>query len=106
MSDERDRDGESAKPTEPVETGTDHAKPLQSWTVMSDQTTSINLEIWSNMIQGPIGTIEQLSCTLTRSYKDGEGNWQKGGSWRINDIPVLMFLLHKAHGYAMDRRLD
>ena len=37
-------------------------------------------------------------------YKDKEGNWQKGGSYRIHDLPVLAYLIQKAHTFALDRR--
>jgi hypothetical protein len=86
----------SARPEKP--------KPLVSWRLMSDRSTSIELAVWSNMLQGPDGEYEQLSCTASRSYKDQYGKWYRGGSWRIHDIPVLQFLLTKAHTFGLERR--
>ena len=79
-------------------------KPLVSWRLMSDRWTSIELAVWSNVFQGPNGEFEQLSCTVARTYKVPNGQWCKGGSWRIHDIPIMQFLLAKAHAFALDRR--
>src|SRR5258708_790270 len=83
---------------------TEKRKPIASWRLMSDRWTSIELAVWSNTFQGPDGEFEQISCTITRSYKDPNGQWCKGGSWRVHDIPVVMFLLTKAHTFALNRR--
>lgn len=79
-------------------------KPVVSYRINSDRTTSIELAVWSNTYRNGQGEeYEQLSVTVQRSYKTDEG-WQKGGAWRIHDLPVLMFLIQKAHCFALDRR--
>jgi hypothetical protein len=81
-------------------------RPVISWRVMSDRTTSIELACWSNTYRAQSGEeYEQLTFTVNRSYKTDEG-WQRQEkpSWRAHDIPVLMFLLSKAHSYALDNR--
>ena len=83
----------------------DKRKPIVSWRVQSDRTTSIELACWSNTYKTQGGDeYEQLSFTVMRSYKNGDDQWVKGGSWRTHDIPVLMFLLSKAHAYALEQR--
>ncbi len=79
-------------------------KPLISYRLNSDRTTSIELAIWSNLFRNAADEeYEQLSITIQRSYKTDDG-WQKGGSYRVHDVPVLMFLMEKAHAFALDRR--
>ncbi len=80
-------------------------KPVISWRLMSDRTTSVELACWVNTYRTQSGEeYEQLSFTVQRSYRDQEGTWAKGGSWRTHDLPVLTFLIAKAHAYALDRR--
>ncbi len=45
-----------------------------------------------------------MSFTVQRSYRDQTGTWAKGGSWRTHDLPVLTFLIAKAHADELDRR--
>jgi len=80
-------------------------KPIASWRVMSDGTTSIEAAVWSNMLNGRNGEYEQLTVTITRSYKS-EDVWRKGGSFRVHDLPVLQWLLTKVHDFALTRRAD
>jgi hypothetical protein len=92
-------------PPEPPHTNGNGRKPVVSWRVQSDRTTSVELACWVNTYRTQAGEeYEQLSFTVTRSYKNSEEQWVKGGSWRTHDIPVLMFLLSKAHAYALDNR--
>lgn len=83
----------------------DKRKPAASWCVQSDRTTTVELACWTNTHRTQGGEeYEHLSFTVTRSYKNQDDQWVKGGSWRTHDIPVLMFLLSKAHAYALDNR--
>ena len=84
----------------------DKKKPLVSYRLSSDRTTSIELAVWSNTLKNRETNeeYEQLSITLARSYKDQNGAWCKGGSWRVHDVPCLMFLLQKGYAFALERR--
>lgn len=83
----------------------DRRKPVISWRLMSDRTTSIELSCWVNTYRTQSGEeYEQLSFTVQRSYRDQTGTWVKGGAWRTHDLPILTFLVGKAHAYALDRR--
>src|SRR4051812_48597429 len=55
-------------------------KPAVSYRLMSDRTTSIEAAVWSNEMQNGDGEKwTQYSVTLSRSYKDQNGQWCKGG---------------------------
>jgi hypothetical protein len=89
--------------------GTEKPQPLVSYRLSSDRTTSIELAVWSHFYKNQQGEdYEQLSMTVQRSYKDTQGVWQNQArpSWRTHDLPVLLFLLQKAHSFAMNRRCD
>ena len=89
--------------------GPEKPQPLVSYRLSSDQTTSIELAVWSHSYKNQQGEdYEQLSMTVQRSYKDMQGVWQNQArpSWRTHDLPVLLFLLQKAHSFAMNRRCD
>jgi hypothetical protein len=80
-------------------------RPAISWSLNSDRTTRIELAVWLNNFTGGQGEqYEQASITLTRSYRDDDNHWQRGGSYRTHDLPVLTFLIAKAHAWAMERR--
>src|SRR4051812_6658237 len=66
-------------------------KPVVSYRLSSDRTTSIELAVWSNTFTSKETgeEYEQLSVTVARNYKDANGAWCKGGSWRIHDLPCL-----------------
>lgn len=93
--------------TPPAQSGNgDKRKPVISWRLQSDRTTSIELAVWANTYRSQSGEeFEQLTLTLQRSFKTDAG-WQRQEkpSWRNHDIPCLLFLLQKAHAYALDRR--
>lgn len=81
-------------------------KPLASFRLGSDRTTSIEVSVWANTYTSREGEeYEQLSLTFSRSYKDQNGQWVKGGSWRCHDIPCLNHLIAKAYAFCLDRRV-
>src|SRR4051794_35041802 len=88
-------------PAEQPPSNGEKRRPLTSWRLMSDRTTSYELTVWSNLITPKEGEpFEQLSFQLTRSFKTDDG-WQKGGGMRAHDLPVVTFLLQKAHSFAL-----
>lgn len=85
--------------------GNGHRRPEISWALNSDRTTRIEVAAWLNTYTTQGGeSYEQATFTVSRSYRDQNDQWQRGGSWRNHDLPVLMFLLTKAHTWALDRR--
>lgn len=87
--------------------GSGPKRPVASFRTNSDRGTSLEVSVWSNTHKAADGTeFEQLSVTVQRSYKDANGQWCRGGSYRIHDLPILLFLLQKAYTMALDRRTD
>jgi hypothetical protein len=79
-------------------------QPNVSWAVNSDRTTRIEVAAWVNTYVSQGGEeYEQVSFSVQRSYRSDDG-WQRGGSWRTHDFPVLVYLLTKAHAWALERR--
>src|SRR5947208_1361034 len=93
--------GDAAEPSQNGNGG-DKRKPLVSYRLSSDRTTSIELAVWSNTLRNQQSgeEYEQLSITVQRSYKTDAG-WQRQDkpSWRAHDIPCLLHLLGKAHAF-------
>ena len=87
----------------------DRPQPLVSYRLNSDRTTSISLAVWGNTYKNGDGEeYEQLTMTVQRSYKDTQGQWQtqQKPSWRVHDLPIVLFLLEKAYSFALNRRTD
>ena len=90
-------------PAPPLDTHPDKPQPLVSYRLNSDRTTSISLAVWANTYTNQQGEeYEQLTLTVQRSYKDQQGQWQAQvkPSWRVHDLPVLLFLIEKAHSFG------
>lgn len=56
---------------------------------------AIEASIWLNEAEN--GQFRTIS--LSRNYKDKEGNWKNSGTLRTNDIPKAMLVLNKAYEY-------
>lgn len=96
----------TARFTPPVN-GTNGRKPEVTYRCSVDKGTSIECSVWANQMQNGSGeTWTQYSITIKRSYKDQTGTWVNGGSYRAHDLPVLQFLLTKAHAYCLNMRTD
>jgi hypothetical protein len=81
-------------------------KPLVSYRLNSDRNTSVSLAVWANRMTNSQTneSWEQLVVTFQRRFRNDQGEWVCGGAWRVHDLPVLLFLLQKAHAFALDRR--
>ncbi len=53
---------------------------------------AISATIWDNKTEK--GTFQTIS--LTRNYKDEQGNWKNTNTLRVNDLPKANLLLQKA----------
>ena len=86
----------------------DRKKPIVTFRLNSDRSTSLSLSVWCNTMKNTVtgDEYEQLSVTFQRRYLDRNEQWQTGGSWRVHDLPVLLFLLEKAHSFCLNRRCD
>jgi hypothetical protein len=84
------------------------AELMASWQLASDRTTWIELVCWkSNAVTEDGTSYERLSYSLRRTCKDEKGKFRDEGKprWRTHDLPVLIFLLAKAHALALEHRL-
>jgi len=68
---------------------------------------AVRVSIWTDQRKNSTGqSFESKNVTLDRSYKDSDGQWQRTGSMRENDIPKAIFVLTKAYAKIMDRSSD
>lgn len=89
----------------PGEVNGEKRKPTTSWKFPAAAGVNIEVTLWPHTIKLQNGAeIEVQNATITRSYRDPQGQWKEGGSFRIAEIPVLIHALLKAHGFAMDHR--
>jgi hypothetical protein len=84
------------------------AERLASWQLASDRTTWIELVCWKATAVTEDGApYERLSYSVRRTCKDEKGKFRDEAKprWRTHDLPVLIFLLAKAHALALEHRL-
>jgi hypothetical protein len=80
-------------------------RPAASWKYPAAAGVTVEVALWPHTVTLQSGeTIEVFNATVTRSYRDQQGQWQRGGSFRIAEIPVLIHALLRAHGFALDAR--
>ena len=101
----------SAVPEAPVETppepppNGEKKRPAAAWTFPAVAGVTVDVALWPSTIKLQSGEeIVVYNATITRSYKDASGQWQKGGSFRISEIPVLVHALLRAHAFGLDAR--
>lgn len=99
---------ESATPVTPAPTQTatnGQRRPAASWKFPAAAGVTIEVALWPHTITLQSGeTIEVYNATITRSYKDASGQWLKGGSFRISELPVLRHAIEVAHAHALNAR--
>lgn len=89
----------------PGEGNGEKPKPRMSWQFPAAAGVNIEVALWPSAIKLQNGAeIEVLYATITRTYRDPQGQWQKGGGFRIAEIPVLIHALLRAHGFGLDSK--
>lgn len=58
---------------------------------------SITATVWKNEASRNGETHYFNTITLTRSYKDKEGNWKNTNSFRTSDLPKAILVLQKVY---------
>jgi len=81
-------------------------RPAASFAAMTDRTTRIEVACWANQVKTQGGEYTQFSLTVSRSWKDSDGQWHQGGSFRVHDVPVLLHLVQSAYAYCLNQRMD
>lgn len=98
----------SASDEAPTQSNGNGRRPLASWRFPVDRGTNLQVALWPNTITLASGEeIEVLSMTISRSYKDKNGEWVNARtqfSFRVHELPVLQHAIEKAYGFAMDQR--
>lgn len=89
--------GPAARPTPPN-------RPAASFAAHSDRTTRIEVAVWSKQVKVGEEEYTQYSLTLSRSWRDREGSWQGNASFRVHDVPVLLYLVGQAYHWCVAQR--
>jgi hypothetical protein len=64
----------------------------------------ITISVWENEGKTKDGkTFTSQSLTIQKNYKDREGKWQSGNSFRFDDIPYLVDALGQAFAFKYRR---
>lgn len=93
------------QPPAPTPVGNEPRKPTVSYRLSSDCTTSIAVSVRVNTYKNAKGKeYEQLSTTVQRSYLDAQNQWQTQSKPTLRAHVCLIYLLQKAHSFALERR--
>ena len=71
----------------------DENKPIQTYRL-----GYIKAAIWANQGQGRTW----YTTTVSRSYRDENGEWQDTGGFTLSDIPLVSKVLEHAYAYLYD----
>ena len=81
-------------------------KVVQRFSAQSGKDTHIVVEVIENEFSTQAGEkVTYLCAVCSRTYVKQDGQVGTSYSYRQYDIPVLMHLLHLAHGLILDQRV-
>jgi hypothetical protein len=82
-------------------------RPAASFAAHSDRTTRVEVAVWSKVIKvSEQEEYTQYALTLSRSWRDKDGQWHGNASFRIHDIPVLLYLVQQAYNWCVAQRTE
>ena len=61
----------------------------------------IKVAVWENTIKINGKDIKKLSVTLTKSYKDAQGNWKQTGSLDTNELSRAICFMNEAYKFMI-----
>ena len=67
---------------------------------------AISATVWRNSAQKDGKDVSFETISLSRNFKDKEGNWQSTPSMRLNDLPKASIVLNKAYEYLTFREAN
>ena len=67
---------------------------------------SISSALWENEIAVNGTTKTVLKASVSRRYKDKDGQWKSSTSFSRNEIPLAIYCLEKAFDKIIDTQLD
>ncbi len=81
-------------------------RPAAAFAANSDRQTRIEVAVWGNVVKvSESEEYTQYSLTLSRTWRsDKDGNWRGNGSFRIHDVPVLLYLVEQAYHWCVAQR--
>ena len=95
-----------ANPTKPAPKE-EAKRPVMSFgPYPSDRSTSIEVAVWENEIEGEGGNFTTYNVTLKRSYRTEGGDWKPNQNFRPHDLPIVLHALQKAHGWILDKKTE
>ncbi len=97
-------DGQSAgQPTAQAATN----RPAATFTALSDRTTCLEVAVWARKVKvGDQEEYTQYALSLSRSWRDRDGKWTQNSSYRVHDVPVLLFLVQQAYNFCVNARTE
>ena len=91
----------------PVTKPTPPNRPAASFAAHSDRTTRLEVAVWSKIVTvSEQEEYTQYALTLSRRWRDKDGHWQGNASFRIHDVPVLLFLVQQAYQFCVNARTE
>lgn len=78
-------------------------RPAASFAAQSDVATRIEVAVWARHVKAGEGEYTQYSLTLSRSWLK-DGHWQGNASFRVHDVPVLLYLVQQAYHWCVAQR--
>jgi hypothetical protein len=82
-------------------------RPAASFAANSDRTTRVEVAVWAKVIKvSEQEEYTQYALTLSRSWRDKDGQWHGNASFRIHDIPVLLYLVQQAYNWCVAQRTE
>lgn len=80
-------------------------RPAASFAAPSDVGTRVEVAVWSKRVV--ISDQEEYTrhtLTLSRSWRDKDGNWCGNAAFRAHDVPVLLYLVQQAYNWCVAQR--
>ena len=91
-------------PTDPLPVAP-KTRPAISYAAHSDRTTRIEVAVWARKVTvSETEEYTQYSLTVSRAWRDADGNWTGNGFYRAHDVAVLLYLVQQAHHWSLSQR--
>jgi len=67
----------------------------------------VSAAIWENEVTTKTGRqVTMLKATVERRYKDRDGQWKSSSSFARNEIPLVIYCLHKSFEHIIESHKD
>lgn len=80
-------------------------RPAASFAAFSDRTTRVEVACWARQVKvSEAEEYTQYALTVSRSWRDKDGQWTQNASYRAHDVPVLLCLVTQAYQWCVAQR--